>query len=40
MEENIPEDSEIQLCSLAAKYCDDLPAEKDYVLEEDDHDEL
>lgn len=40
MQENIPDDSEIQLCSMAAKYCDDLPAENDYVLEEDERDEL
>lgn len=39
MQEKIPEDNEVQLCSLAAKYCDDLPVENDdYVLEE--HEEL
>lgn len=35
MKEKIPEDSEIQLCSLAAEYCDDLPVEND-----EEHEEL
>lgn len=38
MQNKIPEDSEVHLCSLAAKYCDDIPLEEDYVLEE--HEEL
>lgn len=38
MQDKIPNDSEIVLCSAAAKYCDDLPVEDDYVLEE--HEEL
>lgn len=38
MQEQIPEDSDIRLCSLSAKYCDDLPLEDDYVLES--HEEL
>lgn len=38
MQDKIPNDSETVLCSAAAKYCDDLPVEDDYVLEE--HEEL
>lgn len=38
MQDNIPKDSDVVLCSAAAKYCDDLPVEDDYVLE--DHEEL
>lgn len=38
MQDKIPNDSDIALCSAAAKYCDDLPVEDDYVLEE--HEEL
>lgn len=38
MQDKIPNDSETVLCSASAKYCDDLPVEDDYVLEE--HEEL
>lgn len=38
MQDKIPSDGETVLCSASAKYCDDLPAEDDYVLE--DHEEL
>lgn len=38
MQDKIPDDSDIALCSAAAGYCDDLPVEDDYVLEE--HEEL
>lgn len=38
MQDKIPNDSDVVLCSAAAKYCDDLPVEDDYVLEE--HEEL
>lgn len=33
MQDEIPEDSEVRLCSLASKYCDDFPLEDDYILE-------
>lgn len=41
MQDKIPNDSETVLCSAAAKYCDDLPVEDDYLLEEhEEHEEL
>lgn len=38
MRDHIPDDANVQLCTIAAEYCDDLPPQQDYVLEE--HEEL
>lgn len=38
MQEQIRDDISVQLCTVAAEYCDDLPSQTDYVLEE--HEEL
>lgn len=38
MKEKISDDIDIELCTVAAKYCDDLLPEDNYVLE--DHEEL
>lgn len=38
MQEKISDDIDIELCTVAANYCDDVLPESDYVLE--DHEEL
>lgn len=38
MKEKVSDDVDIELCTVAAKYCDDLIPEDNYVLEE--HEEL
>lgn len=41
MQDELPKDIDIKLCTLAAKYCDDTLPEDEYVLEEqDERDEL
>lgn len=41
MKEKTSEDIDYQVCTVAAKYCDDSLPEEEYILEEDDNrDEL